>query len=110
MSLKFGFIFSKKRFLYCVWKQCFYFPTSINDYYPIPKGELQDEDIFTVQDFSKAKILGIDFVRLEEGQGQDATVHNCYSSKPSFRKASTCPNPQGKYTDCPRAEPSSPLG
>lgn len=101
MSLKCGFIFSKKRVLYCVWKQRFYFPTSINDYYPILKEELQEEDIFTVQGFSKAKILGIDFVRLEEGQGQDATVHNCYFSKPSFRKASTRPNPRGKYTDCP---------
>ena len=110
MSLKFGFIFSKKRFLYCVWKQCFYFSTSINDHYPILKGELREEDIFTVQEFSKAKILGIDFVQLGGGQGQDATVHNCYSSQPSFRKASTCPNPWEKYTDCPRAEPSSPLG
>ena len=110
MSLKFGFIFKKKkRFLYCVWKQCFYFPTSINDYYPILKGELQEEDIFTVQDFSKAKIQGIDFLRLGEGQRQDATVQLLLL--PAFlQKSLHFPNPWEKYTECPRAEPSSPLG
>ena len=95
MSLKFGFIFSKKRFLYCVWKQCFYFPTSINDDYPILKGELQEEDIFTVQDFSKAKIQGIDFVRLGEGQRQDATVQLLLL--PAFlQKSLHLPKPMGE--------------
>lgn len=94
------FIFSKEVLLCCVWYGNFYFPTSINDYYPILKGRTPGRGHFSQCRAFQGKDSGHWFCSVGRRSGAGCNCPWYYFSAFPSEKPPLAPN-QGKYTDCP---------